>query len=421
MLGNTGNTDIGSSIFHSGTGIGLYSQTQGQAVIGLSTGTAGRGGTFQVNNTAANANSIGLFVVYDADGAGGGGGGNAVEVQHNGSIGNAIDVFMGTPTAAPGPANTTSEYSCISASHYATGTGTAGYKSALQASVNGGDPAIISFSNGTGVRNGIMSYANPNGPSDPIAVYGYSSETANPDYGIGVQGVGGYYGVRGWKNGTNYAWTYAVYAQGDLGASGAKTFIIDHPLDPSNKILRHYSIESNEITNMYRGVVELDANGKATVELPEYFDAVNKNVSYQLTAIGTSTQPYVLVEEANNEFVVAGAPNTKVSWTVYGERNDPTIQWYNNDGKNYDQEVSEKPARFKGKYYTPEAYGQPASMGIHYSPEFEASKKKASTIKHEAMPTESKSTQPEVQKIDVKVSPKKDGADVTTTDVLESK
>ena len=67
VLGNTGNTDIGSSIFHSGTGIGLYSQTQGQAVIGLSTGTAGRGGTFQVNNTAANANSIGLFVVYDAD------------------------------------------------------------------------------------------------------------------------------------------------------------------------------------------------------------------------------------------------------------------------------------------------------------------------------------------------------------------
>jgi hypothetical protein len=162
------------------------------------------------------------------------------------------------------------------------------------------------------------------------------------------------------------SYTFGVYAAGDLGASGAKPFVIDYPLDPANKILRHYAIESNEVTNMYRGVAVLDQNGMATISLPEYFEAINKNVSYQLTSIGSAIQPYILEEVVNNTFVVKGAPDAKVSWVVYGERDDPTIQWYNSQGKNYNNEVSDKPAKLKGKYYNPEAYGQPANTGIHY-------------------------------------------------------
>ena len=33
---------------------------------------------------------------------------------------------------------------------------------------------------------------------------------------------------------------------GDVGASGTKPFVIDHPVDPENKILKHFAIESND-------------------------------------------------------------------------------------------------------------------------------------------------------------------------------
>jgi hypothetical protein len=215
---------------------------------------------------------------------------------------------------------------------------------------------------------GIVSTANPIIPTDPSAVYGFSYDATigDGDYGIGVSGIGGFYGVRGLQTGTNFAWCFGVRADGDMTCTGAKPFTIDYPLDPENKALRHYSIESNEILNMYRGIVTLDANGQATIELPEYYDAVNINPSYQLTAIGTPTQPYVATEIANNQFTVAGAPNTKVSWTVHAQRNDPTIRYFDANGKDYSSEVFEKPAKMKGKYYNPEAYGQPANTGIHY-------------------------------------------------------
>ena len=58
------------------------------------------------------------------------------------------------------------------------------------------------------------------------------------------------------------------------------------------------------------------------VELPTYFELINTNFSYQLTAIGTPQQPYVLTEISGNTFEIAGEPNTKVSWTVYADRND---------------------------------------------------------------------------------------------------
>ena len=386
-LSNTANTDIGWGIFHNGlTGMGLYAEAGGVGVMGLSTGTTGTGGTFWVNNTAANANSIGLFVVYDADGAAGGGGGNAAEIQQNGALGNAVDIFIGDPAVAAGPANTTNGYSCIVANHLGTGTsGVGSYKSAFNASVNGDDPSIISFSNASSTRDGVLSIANPNGTFDPRAIYGFSYTAANTDYGIGARGVGGLYGVHGWKNGTNYAWTYGVYATGDMGATGVKSFIIDHPLDPENKTLRHYAVESNEVLNVYRGTVELDGNGQAIIELPDYFEAANTNFSYHLTAIGTPNAPYVLEEISNNKFVVAGTPNTKVSWQVYGERNDPTLQYYSNDGKNYNEEVTEKPNRFKGKYYTPEAYGKPASEGINYDAEFNERLERGKTLQQSSV------------------------------------
>jgi hypothetical protein len=47
-----------------------------------------------------------------------------------------------------------------------------------------------------------------------------------------------------------------------------KAFRIDHPLDPANKFLNHWSVESDELKNIYDGMVTLDENGAAAVSLP---------------------------------------------------------------------------------------------------------------------------------------------------------
>jgi len=106
-------------------------------------------------------------------------------------------------------------------------------------------------------------------------------------------------------------------------ASG--TFTIDHPLDPHGKILNHYFIEGPEMLNIYRGSVSLDASGRAEVSLPDYFDALNRNAHVQLTGVGTF-EVYVAEEVVGNRFTIGGKPDTKVFWTVTGERKDVSAE-----------------------------------------------------------------------------------------------
>jgi len=374
-LSNAANTDMGWGVFHSGTGIGLYSQTVGDAVYGFVTGDKGTGGSFVVNSTTADRDAIGAIVIYNGTGTAGGGGGNAVEIQHNGTNGNGVDVFMGDPSIAAGPANTTSEYAAMSVSHMATGTAaTAGLnKTAITATNNSADPSVLVFNNGTDDGDGMNVFITPATPppaptlpqlasnNQAAAIYAQAADATGGE-GIGVFGFGGDVGVAGATNG---GVGYGLYSFTNFAAAGAKSFHIDYPLDPANKTLRHFCIESDEILNMYRGVVELDANGQATIELPEYFEAVNINPSYQLTAIGTPKQPYVLEEIEGNTFKVAGAPNTKVSWTVHAERNDPTIQYFN-EKNNFSENIQDKKPHQVGLYITPEAYGKDEMYGVGY-------------------------------------------------------
>jgi hypothetical protein len=106
-------------------------------------------------------------------------------------------------------------------------------------------------------------------------------------------------------------------------ASG--TFTIDHPLDPMNKILNHYFVESPEMVLIYRGVATIGAGGRAEVQLPDYYDALNKNSQIQLTGVGTY-EIFVAEEVQNNRFVIGGKPGTKVHWVVTGERKDPSAE-----------------------------------------------------------------------------------------------
>lgn len=114
---------------------------------------------------------------------------------------------------------------------------------------------------------------------------------------------------------------------GNFAAAGTKTFLIDHPLDPERRILKHAAAESNEVINFYSGNVMTDGSGKATVRLPAYFEAINRDYRYQLTVIGVFAQAIVSAEVQNNQFeITTSLPNVKVSWEVKGIRNDVFMQ-----------------------------------------------------------------------------------------------
>lgn len=104
------------------------------------------------------------------------------------------------------------------------------------------------------------------------------------------------------------------------------TFSIDHPLDPENKILNHYFVESPEMVLIYRGIAKVGANGRAVIHLPDYFDALNKDPMVQLTAVGTPETPYLVENVKDNQFVIAGKPGSEVHWLVTGERKDPSAE-----------------------------------------------------------------------------------------------
>lgn len=110
----------------------------------------------------------------------------------------------------------------------------------------------------------------------------------------------------------------------DSIAKGFGTFLIDHPLDPLNKLLFHSFVESPDMKNLYDGTAVLDANGEARVRLPRYFEALNMEYRYQLKPIG-APMPNVHVKEEiqNNQFTIGGGePNGEVSWQVTGNRQD---------------------------------------------------------------------------------------------------
>ena len=194
---------------------------------------------------------------------------------------------------------------------------------------------------------------------DATGVLGLSTPTDY--YGYGVKGIGGWIGVYGETDSNGW---YGVYSNGDFGASGTKSFMIDHPLDPENKYLKHFSIESNEVLNVYRGNAVLDANGEANIQLPNYFHAVNKNFSYMLTPVGQPAPDIYVSKEidTNGTFTIAGGhAGQKISWYVYAERNDPYLQ------QHPEKRQVEVPKRNKdrGKYLMPDLYNQPKNKALN--------------------------------------------------------
>ncbi len=162
----------------------------------------------------------------------------------------------------------------------------------------------------------------------------------------------------------------AGYFQGDVVITGSLSkgggsFRIDHPLDPADRILSHSFVESPDMMNVYNGNVVLDGSGEAVVELPDYFEALNRDFRYQLTPIGAPGPDLYIAEEiVGNRFRIGGgAPAQKVSWQVTGIRHDA---WA--DAHRIEVEEDKSPAE-RGNYLHPELFGQPESRRMGAQPE----------------------------------------------------
>lgn len=200
--------------------------------------------------------------------------------------------------------------------------------------------------------------------SQGFGVYAENYDALAPlGNGVGVAGKG-FYGVLGQDRYVGgVAGAFGVFSSGNLGASGTKSFVIDHPLDPENRFLKHFSIESNEVLNVYRGNAAFDQNGEAVVHLPDYFEAINTHISYQLTPVGAFAQLYIKKKVKNNQFTIGGgAAGIEVSWVIYAERNDAYLQ----QNPEQRQAEPEKRTQEKGKYLMPQLYGQDPGKGLFY-------------------------------------------------------
>lgn len=154
----------------------------------------------------------------------------------------------------------------------------------------------------------------------------------------------------------------SLYVAGAI-AKGSGTFVIDHPLDPKNKLLYHSFVESPDMKNVYDGVATLNGDGEVTIALPDYFLKLNRDYRYLATPIGESMPDLHLRAEVGKRYfglfgdpvlkISGGAPNGKISWQVTGIRQDPVAQ------KNpviVEIDKSQTDIVPKGQYLHPDAY-----------------------------------------------------------------
>lgn len=170
-----------------------------------------------------------------------------------------------------------------------------------------------------------------------------------------VGNAGGFLSLAGLFNGN-------VNITGTLSKGGGG-FKIDHPLDSANKYLNHSFVESPEMKNLYDGIAILDDKGETSVELPEYFESLNRDFCYQLTSIGVSAPNLYIAEEvSHNRFKIAGGkPGMRVSWQITGIRHDP---WAEANPLIVEED---KPEIQQGYYLHPELYDQPEERGLEWA------------------------------------------------------
>jgi len=329
----------------SGVGVVGFSDT-GIGMVGTSPGFGVRG--FSSNIGVSGTSTSGVFGV-------------GVEGSTDagyGVVGTSTDGFgvVGGSSSGTGVVGSGTEVGVEGSSN--SGVGVSGFSSS-SAGVRGTSHAGA----GTGMEGFSPSGLGVSGTSTSgFGVLGWS------DTGIGVRGVS-----------TSEELGFGVFAEGQVAGlfngpvdvfgdlivvNGNKPFKIDHPLDPPNKYLLHNAVEAPERKNVYDGLARLDEEGAAWVELPEWFEALNGDFRYQLTAVGGAMPNLHVAEEVSeNRFKIAGGQEgMKVCWQLTGTRKDP---WA---AANPFEVEQEKPQEERGRYLEPGLYDAPEEQRVMMEP-----------------------------------------------------
>jgi hypothetical protein len=235
------------------------------------------------------------------------------------------------------------------------------------------DPAVwgSNWGNGTAVYGRSTSGRGVVG-GGTIGVDAYGSS-----YGVYARNTADPSGLAGYFNGS-------VVVNSHLAVYGNKIFKIDHPLDPENRYLLHNAVESSERKNVYDGVARLDEDGAAWVDLPEWFEALNGDFRYQLTAVGGAAPNLHVSEEiSENRFKIAGGEGgMKVCWQITGSRKDP---WA---AANPFEAEEEKSPEDRGRFLHPDLYNAPEEQRVRIVPMVEPMEEERlrQTIRQEAPP-----------------------------------
>lgn len=226
---------------------------------------------------------------------------------------------------------------------------------------NGGGPAILgetgTGTSGQGVRGeSFATNISPNG-FGPDGVDGIANSPAGS--GVAAINTTNGDGLFAQSNGGFAAFFLGdVDVDGNLSKAGG-SFKIDHPLDPANKYLYHSFVESPDMMNIYNGTVVTDGQGRAVVQMPEWFEALNRDFRYQLTTIGQFAQAMVASKIANNTFTIqTDKPDVEVSWQVTGVRHDA---WADANRIPVEQMKADKE---RGLYLHPELFNAPPEKSI---------------------------------------------------------
>jgi hypothetical protein len=260
-----------------------------------------------------------------------------------------------------------------------TGTGlrSSGKIAIFAGCVNGTALSANCIGDGTGVEANCNNGFAVNAQSeDGIGVLGLSETNVGiqgfckSGYNFGILGEGPNAGVAAFNpNNTNAAYlasdccaawfTGGVAVTGRISKGGGG-FKIDHPLDPAGKFLNHSFVESPDMKNFYDGIIIANKKGEAVVQLPKWFDAVNRDFTYQLTAVGAAAPNlHVRDELKNGRFTIAGAPaSMKISWQITGIRKDV---WAVANSIPVEEPKKDKE---KGYYLHPELYKQSRGKAI---------------------------------------------------------
>ena len=333
----------------SGDGIAVNAQSAALAGAGVlavgNVGVVGRGAEFGLRGETLEADATGVIGVAS------GTSGVNVGVRGRSASDAGIGVFAEN-TSTTGPAQAL----------FAANTADGGVVSEFRAQGAGAARAIDALSLGTASdANALRArLPAPAGTGDAIRAIVVSSTARAGRF----ENTGGGSSIALAGDGTSIEATGDALILGDVAvfgtlSKGGGSFRIDHPLDPANKFLLHSFVESPDMMNVYNGNIVTDAQGLATVELPDWFEALNRDFRYQLTVIGEFAQAIVAEKVHDNRFVIRSSiPGVEVSWQVTGIRQD---DWAN--AHRIPLEVDKQGAD-KGRYLHPLEHGKSAALQI---------------------------------------------------------